>query len=85
LSQERVQGEKIRCVGRRISRTRLIHYTGRHRAMEVYVDGNPAVAEVVREWRVVRKAPSLLTPLSRSLTSGKGYDTHNLKTIRGNV
>jgi hypothetical protein len=55
LSLERIQGEKIRCVGRRISRIRLIHYTARHRAMEVYVEGGPAVAEVVKEWRVVRK------------------------------
>ena len=55
MSQERIQGEKIRCVGRRISNTRLIHYTGRHRAMEIFVEGNPAVAEVVKAWRVVKK------------------------------
>lgn len=51
---ERIQGEKIRCVGRRISRTRLIHFTGRHRALEIYVEGKPAVAEVVKTWRIVR-------------------------------
>jgi hypothetical protein len=55
LSDERIHGEKIRCVGRRVSNPRLIHYTGRHRAMEIFVDGNPAVAEVVRSWRVLKK------------------------------
>lgn len=56
MSQERIQGEKIRCVGRRVSHTRLIHYTGRHRAMEIVVEGNPAVAEIVKTWRVIKKA-----------------------------
>ena len=55
MSQERIHGEKIRCVGRRVGHTRLIHYTGRHRAMEIFVEGNPAIAEVVRAWRVVKR------------------------------
>ena len=52
---ERIQGMKIRCVGRRISRPRLIHYTGRDRAIEILVEGKPATAEVVKEWRVTKR------------------------------
>ena len=51
---ERIQGKKIRCIGRRISRPRLVHHTGRHRAMEILVEGKPAIAQVVREWRVTK-------------------------------
>jgi len=53
---ERIQGKKIRCIGRRIGRPRLIHYTGRHRAIEIFVEGKPATAEVVKEWRVTKKS-----------------------------
>jgi len=52
---ERIEGKKIRCVGRRLSRPRLIHFTGRHRAIEIFVEGKPAVAEVVKIWKVVKK------------------------------
>lgn len=51
---ERVEAEKIRCVGRRISKPRLVQWTSRHRAMEVFIEGRPAIAEVVKEWRVLK-------------------------------
>jgi hypothetical protein len=54
LSQ-RIESEKIRCVGRRISKPRLLHYTGAHRAMEIFVEGKPAIAEEVKTWRVLRR------------------------------
>jgi hypothetical protein len=50
----KIEAEKIRCVGRSISKPRLIQWTSRHRAMEVFVEGRPAVAEAVRTWRVLR-------------------------------
>jgi len=51
---DRIEAEKIRCVGRRISKPRLIRWTSRHRAMEIFVEGRPALAEAVRTWRVLR-------------------------------
>ena len=51
----RLVGERLRCVGRRISKPRLIHYTHDHRAVMVDIEGYPAIREVVREWRIVRK------------------------------
>lgn len=54
MNQDIIKGEKIRCVGRWISKPRLIHYTGAHRAVEIFVEGRPAVAEVVRTWRVLK-------------------------------
>jgi len=48
----RIVGEKIRCVGRRLGKPRLIHYTHAHRAIEITVDGAPAVAEVIKAWRL---------------------------------
>ncbi len=51
---QKILAEKIRCIGRRISKPRLIHQTGKHRAMEIFVEGKPAVAEEVRAWRVMR-------------------------------
>lgn len=56
MSSQRIEGEKIRCVGRRISKPRLIHQTGKHRAIEIFVEGRPAKAEVVRAWRVLKTA-----------------------------
>lgn len=55
VMSSRIEGEKIRCVGRKISKPRLIHQTGRHRAVEIFVEGRPAKAEVVRAWRVLKK------------------------------
>ncbi|MEM2890857.1 MAG: hypothetical protein QW358_05940 [Candidatus Hadarchaeum sp.] len=52
---DRIEAEKIRCVGRRISKPRLIQWSSRHRAMEIFVEGRPAVAEVVRTWRVLKR------------------------------
>lgn len=51
---ERVEGEKIRCIGRRVSKPRLVQWTSRHRAIEVFVEGRPAIAEVVKTWRVLK-------------------------------
>lgn len=51
---DRIEAEKIRCVGRRISKPRLIQWSSRHRAMEIFVGGLPAVAETVKTWRVLR-------------------------------
>ncbi len=51
----RIEGEKIRCVGSAVSKPRLVHQTGKHRAIEVFVEGKPARAEVVKPWRVVLK------------------------------
>ncbi len=52
---ERIEAEKIRCVGRWVSKPRLVQWTARHRAMEIFVEGRPAVAEAIREWRVLKK------------------------------
>jgi len=52
----RIIGEKIRCIGRRLGKPRLIHYTHAHRALMIDVEGYPAVAEVVKEWRIRRSA-----------------------------
>ena len=49
-----IEGEKIRCVGRTISKPRLIHQTGKHRAIEAFIEGKPARAEVVKAWRVLK-------------------------------
>ena len=51
----RLVGEKLRCIGRKISKPRLIHYTHDHRAMMIDVEGYPAVCEIVREWKILRK------------------------------
>lgn len=42
-------------MGRRISKPRLIHYTGAQGAMEVFVEGKPAIAEEVTTWRILKK------------------------------
>lgn len=51
---ETLKGEKIRCVGRKVSKPRLIVQTSRHRAIEIFIAGKPAVAEIVRTWRVLK-------------------------------
>jgi hypothetical protein len=51
---ERVEGEKIRCIGWWVSKPRLVQWSSRHRAIEVFVEGRPAIAEVVRIWRVLK-------------------------------
>ena len=50
--KERIVGERIICIGRRISKPKLIHYTHRHRAIQVTVEGFPTIAEVVKAWRM---------------------------------
>ncbi|WP_290597298.1 MULTISPECIES: hypothetical protein [unclassified Archaeoglobus] len=55
MSSQRIEGEKIRCVGRKISKPRLIHQTGKRRAVEIFVEGRPAKAEVVKAWRVIKQ------------------------------
>lgn len=52
---QRIEAEKIRCIGRKVSKPRLIHYTSAHRAMEIFVEGKPAIAEEVKTWKVLRK------------------------------
>lgn len=56
-SPSSLEGEKLRCVGRYVSKPRLIHYTHSHRAMSVDIEGYPAVCVVIREWRI-RKGSS---------------------------
>lgn len=51
---ETLKGEKIRCVGRKVSKPRLTVQTGRHKAIEIFIAGKPAVAEVVKTWRVLK-------------------------------
>lgn len=57
MSQQpsRIVGEKLRCIERRVSKPRLIHYTHDHRAMMIDLEGYLAVCEIVREWRIIRK------------------------------
>ena len=59
LNQEpsRLVGERLRCIGRKVSKPRLIRYTHDRRAMMIDVEGYPAVCEVVKEWRIVQKKP----------------------------
>ena len=54
MSNQRIEGEKIRCIGRKVSKPRLIHQAGRHRAIEIFVEGKPAKAEVIRVWRILK-------------------------------
>jgi hypothetical protein len=54
MSDDIIKGEKIRCVGRKVSTPRLIQQTSRRRAIEIFVGGRPAIAEVVRTWRVLK-------------------------------
>jgi len=51
---EMIKGEKLRCVGRKVSKPSLIVQTGRHNAIEIFIDGKSAVAEVVKTWRVLK-------------------------------
>lgn len=51
----RLIGEKLRCIGRRVSKPRLFHYTHNHRAIMVEIDGYPAVCEVLREWKIIKR------------------------------
>ena len=53
--QNHIEGERLRCIGRRVSKPRLFHYTHDHRAMAVDVDGYPAVCIVIKEWSIRRK------------------------------
>lgn len=53
-SDEVIKAERIRCVGRWISKPRLIRWTGKHRAIEIFVEGRPAMAEAVKVWRVLK-------------------------------
>jgi hypothetical protein len=39
MSSQRIEGGKIRCAGRRISKPKLVHQTGKHRAIEISVEG----------------------------------------------
>ena len=50
-----ISAEKIRCVGRKVSKPRLIHQTSHHKAMEIFVEGRLARAEIVKTWRVLQK------------------------------
>jgi hypothetical protein len=50
-----VEGEKLVAVGRKISKPVIIPATARHRAQQVYVDGNPARCYVDRPVRILRK------------------------------
>ncbi|MEW6222358.1 MAG: hypothetical protein AB1476_03440 [Candidatus Hadarchaeota archaeon] len=52
---DRIEAEKIRCVGRSVSKPRFVQWSSRHRAMEVFVEWRPAIAEVAREWRVLKE------------------------------
>ncbi len=52
MLSQRIEGEKIRCIGGKISKPRLIHQSGGHRA--IFVDVRSARAKVVRVWRVVK-------------------------------
>ncbi len=54
MSNQRIDGEKIRCVGRKTSKPRLLHQAGKHRAIEIFMEGKPAKAEVFRAWRVLK-------------------------------
>jgi hypothetical protein len=56
-SDEIIKAEKIRCVGRRISKPRLIQWTSGQRAIEIFVEGRPAIAEAVKVWRVLKHGP----------------------------
>ncbi len=47
-----IEGERLRCIGRRVSKPRLFHYTHDHRAMAIDVDGYPAVCIVIKEWSI---------------------------------
>jgi hypothetical protein len=53
----RLVGERLRCIGRRVSKPRLIYYTHNHTAVTVDIEAYPAVCEVVREWKIIRRKP----------------------------
>lgn len=47
-----IEGARIRCIGRKVSKPRLFHYTHDHRAISIDIDGYPARAYVIKEWRI---------------------------------
>lgn len=58
---KRIVGEKIWCVGRKVTKPKLIQWTSAHRALEVVVEGRPAIAVVKKDWRVLKdKLPDSL-------------------------
>lgn len=49
---ERIEGEKILCVFRKMMEPYVIAGTGRHRAQRATIWGLPATCFVEKEWRI---------------------------------
>lgn len=50
-----ILGEKIYCVFERSSKARILSTQGRHNAQAVTIDGNPAVATIVKTLRYIKQ------------------------------
>jgi len=48
-----VEGERLVCTFRRVKRERVVMGSGRHRAMEIVVEGTPAKAWVLKPLRAL--------------------------------
>jgi len=48
-----IEGERLGCVFRRIKRERVVVGGGRHRAMELVIEGTPAKAWVLKPLRAL--------------------------------
>ncbi len=51
---DEIEGERIRCAYRRVKRERIVMGSGRHRAIEIIVEGTPAQARVIKPLRYLK-------------------------------
>lgn len=48
-----IEGERLECLFRKIRRERIVVGSGRHRAMEMVIEGTPAKAWVLKPLRAL--------------------------------
>ncbi len=48
-----IEGERLGCIFRRTKRERVVMGSGRHRAMEIVIEGTPAKAWVLKPLRAL--------------------------------
>ena len=49
-----IHGEKVYCVFEKSSKLRLVSTTGRHNAQAITIEGNPAIATIVKTLRFMK-------------------------------
>ena len=50
-----IEGERIGCVFRRVKRERIVMGSGRHRAIDIVLEGTPAKAWILKPIRFLKK------------------------------